>query len=102
MFGFGFALVPIYKKICETTGIYDLEQPDAVRNTQVDESRLVTIEFDANTRDLPWEFRPLQTQRAGASRAAGAGDVRSAQHRSARRWSARRSRATARRWPGST
>jgi len=60
MFGFGFALVPIYKKICQTTGIYDLERPDEVRNTQVDERRLVTIEFDANTRGLPWEFRPLQ------------------------------------------
>jgi cytochrome c oxidase assembly protein subunit 11 len=31
-----------------------------VRNTQIDESRLLTIEFDANTRGLPWEFRPLQ------------------------------------------
>jgi cytochrome c oxidase assembly protein subunit 11 len=60
MFGFGFALVPIYKKICQATGIYNLEQPSEVRNTQVDESRLVTIEFDANTRGLPWEFRPLQ------------------------------------------
>ena len=60
MFGFGFALVPIYEKICETAGIYDLEKPDVVRNTQVDEGRLVTIEFDANTRGLPWEFRPLQ------------------------------------------
>ncbi len=60
MFGFGFALVPIYEKICQTAGIYDLEKPDVVRNTQVDEGRLVTIEFDANTRGLPWEFRPLQ------------------------------------------
>jgi cytochrome c oxidase assembly protein subunit 11 len=60
MFGFGFALVPIYQKICQTTGVYDLEKPDEVRNTQVDASRLVTIEFDANTRGLPWEFRPLQ------------------------------------------
>lgn len=60
MFAFGFALVPIYKKICETAGIYNLGSPDAVRSTQVDESRLLTIEFDANTRGLPWEFRPLQ------------------------------------------
>jgi cytochrome c oxidase assembly protein subunit 11 len=60
MFGFGFALVPIYKKICETAGIYNLEQPDQVRNTQVDASRLITVEFDANTRGLPWEFRPMQ------------------------------------------
>lgn len=60
MFAFGFALVPIYKKICETAGFYDLGGADAVGNTQVDESRLLTIEFDANTRGLPWEFRPLQ------------------------------------------
>jgi cytochrome c oxidase assembly protein subunit 11 len=60
MFGFGFALVPIYQKICQTAGIYDLEKPDAVRNTQVDEGRLITIEFDGNTRGLPWDFRPLQ------------------------------------------
>jgi cytochrome c oxidase assembly protein subunit 11 len=60
MFAFGFALVPIYRKICETTGIYNLDGPDAVANTQIDESRLLTIEFDANTRGLPWEFRPLQ------------------------------------------
>jgi cytochrome c oxidase assembly protein subunit 11 len=62
MFGFGFALVPIYKKICEAAGIYDLDRPAEVRNTQVDESRLITIEFDANTRDLPWDFRPLQAR----------------------------------------
>ena len=60
MFGFGFALVPIYQKICQTAGIYDLDGPDVVRNTQVDEERLITIEFDGNTRGLPWDFRPLQ------------------------------------------
>lgn len=60
MFAFGFALVPIYKKICETTGMYSLGSADVVRNTQIDRSRLLTIEFDANTRGLPWEFRPLQ------------------------------------------
>ncbi len=60
MFGFGFAMVPIYKKICEATGIYDLQRADVVANTQVDKSRTLTIQFDANTRDLPWTFRPLQ------------------------------------------
>jgi len=60
MFGFGFALVPIYKKICETAGIYDIQKADKVLNTQVDTSRTLTIQFDANTRDLPWTFRPLQ------------------------------------------
>jgi len=63
MFGFGYSLVPLYKKICEVTGIYDVEKAStAPANTQIDESRLVTLEFDANIRsDLPWQFRPLQT-----------------------------------------
>jgi len=60
MFGFGFALVPFYEKICEVTGINNLGKPDELAlNTQVDASRTLTIEFDANVRDLPWEFRPL-------------------------------------------
>ena len=60
MFGFGFALVPIYKKICQAAGIYDIQKADVVSNTQVDTSRTLTIQFDANMRDLPWTFRPLQ------------------------------------------
>ena len=61
MFGFGFALVPFYKKICEATGINNLLQADEVVNTQVDRTRTVTIEFDANIHDLPWRFKPLQS-----------------------------------------
>jgi cytochrome c oxidase assembly protein subunit 11 len=60
MFGFGFALVPIYKKICETAGINRIDEPDVVRNTQVDRTRTLTIQFDANTRDLPWDFEPVR------------------------------------------
>lgn len=62
MFGFGFLLVPFYEKICEVTGINNLLQANSVpTNTQVDRSRLVTIEFDANIhQDLPWRFRPQQ------------------------------------------
>jgi cytochrome c oxidase assembly protein subunit 11 len=61
MFGFGYGLVPVYRQICELTGINLLTQKDeAVRpaaNTQVDLSRTVTIEFDANSQG-PWRFRP--------------------------------------------
>ena len=66
MFGFGYALVPIYRAICEATGINILalaerETPGAVgnlpKNTQVDASRTITVEFDANARG-PWDFRP--------------------------------------------
>ncbi len=61
MFGFGFALVPFYDKICQVAGINNLLQPDEIAaSTQVDYSRNVTIEFDANTRDLPWRFKALQ------------------------------------------
>jgi cytochrome c oxidase assembly protein subunit 11 len=57
MFGFGFALVPFYEKICEITGINVLASRDKLdysearefaKNTQVDSSRTITIEFDAN------------------------------------------------------
>jgi len=65
MFLFGYALVPIYKHICEVTGINVLalgekEVPGSSRagpNTQVDFSRTITVEFDANARG-PWEFKP--------------------------------------------
>jgi len=60
MFGFGFLLVPFYEKICEVAGVNNLLQPDRVANSQVDASRTVTVQFDANTHDLPWRFRPLQ------------------------------------------
>ena len=60
MFGFGYALVPFYDAICSALGVNSLVQQDSVpRNTQVDMSRTVTIELDANTRNLPWNFRPL-------------------------------------------
>ena len=58
MFGFGFALVPFYDKICEVTGINRLGAADATPNTQVDATRSVRIEFDANVRNLPWRFKP--------------------------------------------
>jgi len=62
MFGFGYALVPLYKKICEVTGVNEVERANApLGNTQVDTGRVVMIELDANLRsDLPWKFRPLQ------------------------------------------
>ena len=60
MFGFGFALVPFYQQICQAFGLNYFDKPDEVAlNTQVDASRNVTIELDANTHNLPWRFRPL-------------------------------------------
>lgn len=62
MFGFGFAMVPLYEKICEVTGINFLTKRDSraeqfARNTQVDTSRKVMVEFDANGRGA-WHFKP--------------------------------------------
>lgn len=61
MFGFGYALVPVYKKICEVTGINVLtpkdEAVEGVGNTQIDKTRTITVEFDANAQG-PWRFRP--------------------------------------------
>jgi len=61
MFGFGYALVPFYDAICSALGVNSLLKPDVVQvaNTQVDSSRTVTIELDANSHNLPWSFRPL-------------------------------------------
>ena len=71
MFAFGYALVPMYKAICEFTGINVLalgerELPGTgsarakVTNTQIDTSRSITVEFDANARG-PWKFKPAQS-----------------------------------------
>lgn len=68
MFAFGYALVPIYKAICKMTGVNILalgekDIPGAksklLANSQVDLSRTIIIEFDANSRG-PWEFKPAQ------------------------------------------
>ncbi len=68
MFGFGYALVPMYRTICEALGINVLSLSEqrvqtwsGARpvNTQVDTTRLVTVEFDANARG-PWDFKPAQ------------------------------------------
>ncbi|NRR34027.1 cytochrome c oxidase assembly protein [Oxalobacteraceae bacterium] len=64
MFGFGYALIPVYKQLCEVLGINVLTQPDGTvsldKNTQVDLSRSVTVEFDGNAQG-PWRFRPVQS-----------------------------------------
>jgi cytochrome c oxidase assembly protein subunit 11 len=70
MFGFGYALVPMYRAICTALGINILSVSEqrtsnvgnadkARANTQVDRSRTVTVEFDANARG-PWDFKPAQ------------------------------------------
>ena len=60
MFGFGYALVPFYYQICAAWGVNSFGELRAEPvNTQVDASRTVTIELDANAPGLPWRFKPL-------------------------------------------
>lgn len=62
MFGFGYALVPVYRQICDIMGLNLLTRPDGTarfdQNTQIDKSRTITVEFDANAQG-PWRFRPV-------------------------------------------
>jgi cytochrome c oxidase assembly protein subunit 11 len=79
MFAFGYALVPLYLAICEATGINILSLSERnvpgnsaagasgwggrgsynAANSQIDRTRSITVEFDANVRG-PWEFKPAQ------------------------------------------
>jgi cytochrome c oxidase assembly protein subunit 11 len=73
MFAFGYAMIPLYRAICEATGINILSLSErqvpgngkagkaaqVLRNSQVDKSRTITVEFDANARG-PWRFKPAQ------------------------------------------
>ncbi|MCU0918943.1 MAG: cytochrome c oxidase assembly protein [Burkholderiaceae bacterium] len=68
MFGFGYALVPMYRAICEALGVNVLSLAEQRRgdaaagrsgNTQIDTTRTITVEFDANARG-PWDFKPAK------------------------------------------
>jgi cytochrome c oxidase assembly protein subunit 11 len=61
MFGFGFALVPLYDVFCEVTGINGKTSnvPATALVDGVDTSREITIEFLARpNKDMPWIFKP--------------------------------------------
>ena len=58
MLGFGFALVPMYRQICEAIGITQTRAV-ASGNTQVDASRNVTVELVASSAGLPWTFEAI-------------------------------------------
>jgi len=69
MFGFGFALVPLYGLLCDLTGTPSIakrasdgraEGAGAAPVGAVASDRTVTIKFDATVHpDLPWSIRPL-------------------------------------------
>ncbi|MBW8185328.1 cytochrome c oxidase assembly protein [Shewanella nanhaiensis] len=61
MFGFGFALVPLYDVLCEQLGINGKTSSTAssYQAMTIDKSRTVTVEFMAQIQsDMPWEFTP--------------------------------------------
>ena len=62
MFGFGFALSPLYNVFCEITGLNGktgVVGEEVAMTYTIDESREVTVEFVANlNQDLNWEFVP--------------------------------------------
>lgn len=62
MFGFGFAMVPFYRAICDALDLNNVVKRDQpLVNTQVDTGRTLTIEFDTNLRsNLPWTFTALE------------------------------------------
>lgn len=64
-FAFGFALVPLYRVLCQVSGIGDQKQLAAASTvaqpSAVDAARTVTIEFIGNLPTVGnWEFRPAQ------------------------------------------
>lgn len=61
MFGFGFALVPLYDVFCDITGFNGRTKNEAAAQSTVavDTSRTITVQFLTRTnRGMPWEFHP--------------------------------------------
>lgn len=62
MFGFGFALVPLYDIMCDALGINGKPNSESViqpMGMRADESRTIRVEFMAHIKgDMPWEFKP--------------------------------------------
>ena len=63
MFGFGFALVPLYDVFCDLTGLngkVDLEAQAVPVNVEIDRTRTVKVQFSTSTNaQMSWEFEPM-------------------------------------------
>ncbi|GAA0817777.1 cytochrome c oxidase assembly protein [Colwellia asteriadis] len=62
MFGFGFALVPLYDVFCDITGLNGKTNDTAATYNAngVDESRTITVQFiTRNAQGIPWQFSPV-------------------------------------------
>lgn len=65
MFGFGFALVPLYDVFCDITGLNgkDVNRISTVETATVDGSRWVTVEFLSSSNAAGgWTFQPTLTK----------------------------------------
>ncbi len=65
MFGFGFALVPLYDVFCDITGLNGKTNTEAATALidGVDESRTVTVQFISRTaQGIPWQFAPMTNE----------------------------------------
>jgi cytochrome c oxidase assembly protein subunit 11 len=68
MFGFAFALVPLYDVICDITGLNgrttsQVALQEEITPSATPEDRKVRIEFLAKSaRGMPWDFRPLESE----------------------------------------
>jgi cytochrome c oxidase assembly protein subunit 11 len=67
MFGFGFAMVPLYGLLCKVTGIQSVQQRTLIGGEQQAATtgevaeRWVTVKFDATVHpDLPWKLEPME------------------------------------------
>jgi cytochrome c oxidase assembly protein subunit 11 len=63
MVGAAFAAVPLYRIFCQQTGYGGTVRRAATKPGQVLDRKL-TIRFDANVRDLPWDFGPDQVSQS--------------------------------------
>lgn len=62
MFGFGYALVPLYNVFCDITGLNGRtsDQAAEVKPADIDHNRWVTVEFTGGVNaNMPWQFRPM-------------------------------------------
>jgi cytochrome c oxidase assembly protein subunit 11 len=60
MVGAAYASVPLYKAFCQVTGYDGTVRKASAAPTEV-LGKTLNIRFDANVRDLPWDFTALQT-----------------------------------------
>lgn len=63
MFGFGFALVPLYDTFCSLTGLNGKTSGDAYTgdNLAIDKTRNIKVEFVTSLNEnMPWQFKALQ------------------------------------------